>query len=88
MLKGWERSEEGPSGMSEHDKHHPYRRASSPEHSGRCKHRLIDIVPIVSVRVEDGYKSRCLLCGVIGPVRSNAQAARSVLLDQLVGAEE
>jgi hypothetical protein len=84
MRKGWERSKKASPGMSEHEHH----RASSFEHSGRCKHRLIDIVPIVSVRVEGGYKSRCLLCGTIGPTRSNSQAARGVLLDQLVGAEE
>jgi hypothetical protein len=84
MLKGWDRSQRASSGMSEHEHH----RASSPEHSGRCKHRLINIEPIVSVRVEGGYKSRCLLCGLIGPTRSNSQAARGVLLDQLVGAEE
>jgi hypothetical protein len=86
MLKGWERSMKASYyGMSEHEHH----RLSSPEHSGQCKHRLIDIAPIVSVRVEGGYKSRCLLCGVIGPVRSNSQAARGMLLDQLVvGAEE
>jgi hypothetical protein len=74
------------SGMSEHDEH-PHR-ASSPEHSGRCKHRLIDIEPIVSVRVEGGYKARCLLCGKLGSTRSNSEAARRVLLDQSVGSKE
>jgi hypothetical protein len=70
--------------MSEHEHHH---RASSSAHSGRCKHRLIDIAPIVSVRVEGGYAARCLLCGTTGPAKSNGDAARRVLLDQLVGAE-
>jgi hypothetical protein len=59
-----------------------------PGLSGRCKHRLINIEPIVSIRVEGGYTSRCLLCGTSGPARSNAEAARRVLLDQLVSAEE
>jgi hypothetical protein len=70
--------------MSEQEQHP----ASSPKHSDRCKHRLIDVVPIVSVRVEGGYTPRCLLCGTTGPARSNGEAARRVLLDQLVGAEE
>jgi hypothetical protein len=60
----------------------------APGPSGRCKHRLINIEPIVSVRVEGGYTSRCLLCGTTGPARSNAEAARRVLLDQQVSAEE
>ena len=59
-----------------------------PEHADRCGHRLLSVVPVVSMRVECGYAARCLLCGMIGPARSNGEAARRVLLDQLVGSEE
>jgi hypothetical protein len=57
-----------------------------PEHSeDRCRHRLLSVVPIVSIRVEGGcYAARCLLCGTTGPVRGNAEAARLVLLEQMV----
>jgi hypothetical protein len=71
---------------SEHD--FDEHRILSSEHSERCRHRLLSVVPVVSIRVEGGYKSRCLLCGTIGPTRSNSEAVRGVLLDQLVGAEE
>jgi hypothetical protein len=37
----------------------------------QCKHRLVGMVPIVAVRVQEGYVSRCLLCGAVGPVREN-----------------
>ena len=47
----------------------------------RCKHRLVGIVPIVAVRVQDGYASRCLLCGGVGPVRENVERARLALLE-------
>jgi hypothetical protein len=69
--------------MSEHE--HP---ALSPDLSDPCSHRLLSVVPIVSIRVEGGYTSRCLLCGTTGPTRSNAEAARRVLLDQLIGTQE
>jgi hypothetical protein len=48
----------------------------------QCLHRLLNIVPIVSVRVESGYAGRCLLCGVVGPVRGSGQTARVALLEQ------
>jgi len=46
-----------------------------------CEHRLLSVVPIVSLRVEGGYAVRCLLCGTIGPVRSSEQDARGMLLE-------
>jgi hypothetical protein len=53
------------------------------EHSEeRCRHRLLSVVPIVSVVVEGGYAGRCLLCGVVGPVRGNGRTARVALLEQ------
>jgi hypothetical protein len=54
--------------------------ALSPEPSDRCKHRLMGIVPIVAVRVEGGYASRCLLCGALGPVMRNGETSRRLLL--------
>jgi hypothetical protein len=54
-----------------------------PKHSDRCRHRLLSVVPIVSIRVEGGYAARCLLCGTTGPVRGNGEAARLVLLEQM-----
>jgi hypothetical protein len=63
--------------------------AGKREHSDRCRHRLLSVVPIVSVRVEGGYAARCLLCGMSGPVRGNTEAARGVLLEEMVrNAEE
>ena len=44
-----------------------------------CGHRLLSVVPIVSIRVEGGYAARCLLCGTTGPVRGSGEAARSHL---------
>jgi hypothetical protein len=59
------------------------------EHSERCGHRLINVVPIISIRVEGGYAARCLLCGTSGSVRANTEAARGVLLEEMVrNAEE
>jgi len=56
-----------------------------PKHSkDRCRHRLLSVVPVVDIRVEDGYAARCLLCGSSGPVRRNRGAARMVLLEQMV----
>jgi hypothetical protein len=53
------------------------------EHSEeRCRHRLLSVVPIVSVVVEGGYAGRCILCGVVGPVRGNGRTARVALLEQ------
>ncbi len=52
-----------------------------PQHSDRCAHRLLSVVPIVSLRVEGGYAARCLLCGTTGPVRGDGKkSTRSVLL--------
>src|ERR687889_1250848 len=52
-----------------------------------CGHKLLSVVPIVSIRVEGGYAARCLLCGTTGPVRVNGEAARLVLLEQMVREE-
>jgi hypothetical protein len=59
-----------------------------PEHLDRCGHRLLSVVSVVSVRVEGGYAARCLLCGATGPVRGNGEAARLVLLEQMVRDEQ
>jgi hypothetical protein len=53
-----------------------------------CGHKLLSVVPIVSIRVEGGYAARCLLCGTTGPVRANGEAARDALLEQMVRDEE
>ena len=53
-----------------------------------CGHKLLSVVPIVSIRVEGGYAARCLLCGTTGPVRVNGEAARDALLEQMVRDEE
>ena len=65
-------------GMGEHAEYG----VLSPEHyySDRCRHRLMSVVPIVSLRVEGGYSARCLLCGTTGPVRDDGETARGVLL--------
>ncbi len=74
-------------GRSEHDNDGSC--VSRPEHSDdRCGHRLLSVVPIVSMRVEGGYAGRCLLCGTTGPVRGDGEAARGVLLDRMVSAEQ
>jgi hypothetical protein len=71
--------------LREHDEY----RVSRPQHSkDRCRHRLLSVVPVVSIRVEGGYTGRCLLCGTNGPVRGNGGAARLVLLEQMVHDEE
>ena len=62
--------------MSEHDPP-----LLSPELSDRCRHRLLGVVPIVSIGVEDGYAARCLLCGTLGPAMTTTVSAREVLLD-------
>ena len=74
-------------GRSEHDNDESC--VSRPEHSEdhRCGHRLLSVVPVVSMRVEGGYAGRCLLCGTTGPVRGDGEAARGVLLDQMVSEE-
>jgi hypothetical protein len=65
--------------------HNEYR-VSRPEHSAHrcCGHRLLSVVPVVSIRVEGGYAARCLLCSTTGPVRGSGGAARLVLLEQMV----
>ena len=70
-----------PAGPSEHGQY----RVSRAGHPHRCGHRLISVVPIVSMRVEDGYAGRCLLCGTIGPVRGNEEDAQRVLLEKQRG---
>jgi hypothetical protein len=73
-------------GPREHDEY----RVSRPQHSEDrcCGHRLLSVVPVVSIRVEGGYVGRCLLCGTTGPVRGNGGAARLVLFEQMVRDEE
>ena len=62
---------------------------SRPEHSVQsCRHKLLSVVPVVSIRVEDSYVGRCLLCGTTGPVRGSGEDARLVLLEQMVHDEE
>jgi hypothetical protein len=62
---------------------------SRPKHSeDRCRHKLLSVVPVVSMRVEGGYAGRCLLCGKTGPVRGNGEDARRVLLEKMVGDEQ
>ena len=74
-------------GRSEHDNDESC--VSRLEHSDdQCGHRLLSVVPIVSMRVEGGYAGRCLLCGTTGPVRGDGEAARGVLLDQMVSDEQ
>ena len=73
------------SGTREHDEY----RVSRPQHSkDRCRHKLLTVVAVVSIRVEGGYVGRCLLCGTNGAVRGNGEAARLVLLEQMVPDEE
>ena len=64
-------------------------RISRPKHSeDRCGHRLLSVIPVVSMRVEGGYAGRCLLCGTTGPAMGNGEDARRVLLEQMVGDEQ
>ncbi len=58
------------------------------EHPDRCRHRFLSMEPVVSKRVEGGYVGRCLLCETTGPARDNAEDARRVLLEQMVGNEQ
>src|SRR5215210_7130188 len=46
-------------------------------------HRLLSVVPVVSIRVEGGYAGRCLLCGTRGPVRADGEAARGTLFEKI-----
>jgi hypothetical protein len=66
----------------------PEQRTGRRAPQSACGHRLLSVVPIVSIRVEGGYAARCLLCGTTGPVRSSEEAARDVLLEQMVRDEE
>ena len=54
----------------------------------QCMHRLLSVVPIVPFRVEGGYAARCLLCGVVGPVRGSGPTARAALLEWETRSEE
>ena len=73
------------SGTREHDE---YRVSRSQHSKDRCRHKLLSVVAVVSIRVEGGYVGRCLLCGTNGAVRGNGEAARLVLLEQMVPDEE
>jgi hypothetical protein len=84
MVSGrWGPARDGP---REHDEY----RVSRSQHSEDrcCGHRLLSVVPVVSIRVEGGYVGRCLLCGTTGPVRGNGGAARLVLFEQMERDEE
>lgn len=71
------------------EQHYYGYRVSRPQHSDRCcEHKLLSVVPVVSIRVEGGYVGRCLLCGTTGPVRGNGEDARLVLLEQIVRDEQ
>jgi hypothetical protein len=61
---------------------HRYERPIPP--SG-CKHRIASIIPIVAVRVQDGYASRCLLCEAVGPVMRTGENSRHMLIDEREG---
>lgn len=63
--------------MSEHE----YPALSNAEPSDRCKRKIAGIEPVVSVRVEGGYASRCLLCAAVGPVMGSGEASRRMLLN-------
>ena len=71
-------------GTSHHDKH----RVGRLEQVRRCRHRLLSVVPVVSIRVEGGYRGRCLLCGTNGLIRGNSEAGRVVLLNRVLGNEQ
>ena len=72
--------------MSEHDDGY---RVLWPQHWGSCRHRLLRVAPVVSMRVgEDGYVGRCLMRETTGPVRGNGEEARRVVLEQMVGDEQ
>ena len=68
--------------------HHNKYRAGRLEQACRCGHKLLSVVPVVSIRVEGGYRGRCLLCGTNGPIRGNAEAARGVLFNRVPGNEQ
>jgi len=74
----------GPALSSTRERDNRYR-VSRPQHWDRyCEHKLLSVVPIVSIRVEGGYVGRCLLCGTTGPVRGNGEDVRHVLLEHMV----
>ena len=68
--------------------HHHRVPRQEKEHSEeeRCRHRLLSVVAVVSLRVEGGYVGRCLLCGTTGAVRADGEAARGALLEQIKSA--
>ena len=78
-----------PALASTSEQHDGYR-VSRPQRLDRCcGHKLLSVVPVVSMRVEvGGYVGRCLLCGTTGPVRDNGEDARRVLLEQMVCDEQ
>ena len=66
--------------------HHRVPRQEKEHSEERCRHRLLSVVAVVSLRVEGGYVGRCLLCGTTGAVRADGEAARGVLLEQIKSA--
>ncbi len=50
----------------------------SPNH---CSHRYAGIDAVVVRQPEEGFTAKCLLCEIVGPKRSNTQAARRALTD-------
>ena len=78
-----------PALASTSEQHDDGYRVSRPQRLDRCcGHKLLSVVPVVSIRVEGGYMGRCLLCGMTGPVRGNGEAARRVLLEQMARDEQ
>lgn len=47
-----------------------------------CRHRFMNIDPMVVRRAQNGYAARCLLCNRVGPVRDYGESARLALFEQ------
>ena len=87
--RGVDRLMLAPTSSREEDQRHHHRVSrQEKEHSEeeRCRHRLLSVVAVVSLRVEGGYVGRCLLCGTTGPERADGEAARGALLEQIKSA--
>ena len=79
----------GPALSGTREQHDYGYRLSRQHHSVRCcRHKLLSVVPVVSIRVEAGYLGRCLLCGTTGRVTGNGEDARRVLLEKMVRDEQ
>lgn len=80
----------GPALGRTREQHNYGYRVSRPQQLDRgCGHRLLSVIPVVSMRVEGGYVGRCLMCGTTGSVRGNREDARRVmLLEQMVRDEQ